>query len=210
MQCFHAKNITASLSAAVHAGTCSCTGNTKKHILYTYAFPYLSSLPDGNTYAFPNASGLKDSNKYAFPRHFAIPWWKHTRFPICKGNTLKIGIIIVEVETQFKHIACFHATGCFECGNTCAFPWDFYFVMGNTCAFPWFFWFWMGNTCMVSTFGVLCAETRARVQIHVLHRFGKLLFLRSRVFCRCHDVAEKLSRCALKKCHGTHQSKSTE
>ena len=33
-----------------------------------------------------------------------------------------------------------------------------------------------------------------RFRIHALHRFGKLLFLRSRVFWRCHDVAEKLSR----------------
>jgi hypothetical protein len=49
-----------------------------------------------------------------------------------------------------------------------------------------------------------------RFRIHALHRFGKLLFLRSRVFWRCHDVAEKLSRWALKICHGTRQSKSTQ
>ena len=102
-------------------------------------------------------------------------------FPICKGNTvkvsLKIGIIIMEVETHFIHIASFHATGCFECGNTCAFPWVLYFVMGNTCALPWSFWFWIGNTCVFSAFGgVMCVNTCVS---------GSMPFTGSANFCFC-------------------------
>jgi len=130
MQCFHAKNITASLSAAVHAGTCSCTGNTKKHILYTYAFPYMSSLPVMETHPrFPMCSGPKMETHTRF--HVILLFFGRNTcvLPICKGNTfkvsLKIGIIIVEVETHFIHIAYVHATGCFECGNTCCFH-EFY------------------------------------------------------------------------------------
>ena len=189
MQCFHAKNITASLSAAVHAGTCSCTGNTKKHMLYTYAFPYMSSLPVMETHPrFPMCSGPKMETHTRF--HVILLFFGRNTcvLPICKGNTfkvsLKIGIIIVEVETHFIHIAYVHATGCFECGNTCRFH-EFYTL------------WWETHACFhdFSDFGLkthacLCAETHVRCRIHALHSFGKLLLLRSRVFCRCHVVSE--------------------
>ena len=75
---------------------------------------------------FPMCSGPKMETHTRF--HVILLFFGRNTcvLPICKGNTfkvsLKIGIIIVEVETHFIYIASFHATGCFECGNTCAFP----------------------------------------------------------------------------------------
>ena len=54
-------------------------GNTKKHILNTYAFPTLYGLPAGNTYAFPKVNAVQHGNTCVFPSDFVVLGWKHMR-----------------------------------------------------------------------------------------------------------------------------------